>query len=190
MSNRILSAFAPALLALAGTMAIAPAAHATVETPEAKADAAIAAHGSLDDLESTFGTRAIEAGKFHWAEGRDKATRVVVNLTDQIVFVYDDEGLIAASSISSGRDSHPTPTGLFPIMEKKRHHRSNQYNDAPMPFMQRLDNYGIAFHAGDLPGYRASHGCIRLPTKFAAKLFAATEVGTPVLVGRYEVVTT
>ena len=112
-------------------------------------------------------------------------TKVVVSLTDQMLYAYDGDELIAVSTISSGKDSHPTPTGIFPIMQKARFHRSNQYNDAPMPYMQRLDNYGIALHAGDLPGYPASHGCIRLPKKFAAKLFAATEIGTEVMVGRY-----
>ena len=91
--------------------------------------------------------------------------------------------LVAVSTVSSGTDKNPTPTGIFPIMEKKKFHRSIKYDNAPMPFMQRLDKYGTALHGGHLPGYPASHGCIRLPSQFAAKLFAVTDVGTPVLVG-------
>ena len=89
---------------------------------------------------------------------------------------------MAVSTISSGDADHLSPVGVFPIMEKKRHHRSNRYNDAPMPYMQRLNEWGVALHAGHLPGYPASHGCIRLPSAFAAKLFAATELGTEVLI--------
>ena len=70
------------------------------------------------------------------------------------------------------------------ILEKRRHHRSNRYNSAPMPFMQRLNWYGVALHGGELPGYPASHGCIRLPMGFARHLFAATDVGTFVYVAR------
>lgn len=175
------------LLALAVSLALASSpAHATIETPEAKLEAATAAHAGLETMAAAFATEQLDPGEFRWKDGRSKVSRVVVSLTDQLLYAYDGEELVAVSTISSGRDSHPTPTGIFPIMEKKRHHRSNRYNDAPMPFMQRLDNHGIALHAGELPGYRASHGCIRLPAKFAAKLFAATDVGTQVLVGRYE----
>lgn len=174
-------------LAAALVLAAAPA-QATIETPEAKMEAASAAHSGLKRARETFALGAFEPGEFRWKKGAARVSRVVVNLTDQLLYAFTGEELVAVSTISSGRDSHPTPTGIFPIMEKKRHHRSNRYNDAPMPYMQRLDNFGIALHAGELPGYRASHGCIRLPTEFAAKLFAATEVGTPVLVGRYELI--
>ena len=156
------------------------------ESAEARQTAATAAWQSLETLEEAFGVSSISNGKYRWKDGRDRATRVVVNLNTQMLFVYDGSEMIAASTISSGRESNPTPTGIFPIMEKNRHHRSNKYNDAPMPYMQRLDTYGIALHAGDLPGYPASHGCIRLPKEFAARLFKATEVGTEVLVGGYQ----
>ena len=176
-----------AALCLSLVMVAAPAA-AAIETPEAKIEAAEAAHSGLATMRASFNVESLEPGEFHWKEGRNNVSRVVVSLTDQLLYAFDGDDLVAVSTISSGRDSHPTPTGIFPIMQKARHHRSNRYNDAPMPYMQRLDNYGIALHAGELPGYRASHGCIRLPTKFAARLFAATEVGTTVLVGRYEVI--
>lgn len=155
------------------------------ESAEARQTAATAAWQSLETLEEAFGVSTISNGKYRWKDGRDRATRIVVNLNTQMLFVYDGSEMIAASTISSGKEGNETPTGIFPIMEKNRHHRSNKYNDAPMPYMQRLDTYGIALHAGDLPGYPASHGCIRLPKEFAARLFKATEVGTEVLVGGY-----
>ena len=97
--------------------------------------------------------------------------------------MYRSGELVAASTISSGTEKNPTPTGIFPILEKKPMHRSRKYDDAPMPFMQRLDQYGIAMHAGALPGYAASHGCIRLPAKFAAKLYQVTQIGSTVVIG-------
>lgn len=107
---------------------------------------------------------------------------IVVSLNRQTLTVYDDGKQIARSPISSGKSSNPTPTGVFSILEKKQRHFSNLYNGAPMPFMQRLTNSGIAFHAGELPGYPASHGCIRLPYSFARNLFEITEVGARVIV--------
>lgn len=107
---------------------------------------------------------------------------LVVSLSKQTVTVYDDGKQIAKSPISSGTRSNPTPTGVFSILEKNRTHHSNLYNSAPMPFMQRLTNSGIALHAGDIPGYPASHGCIRLPYSFARSLFDITEVGARVIV--------
>jgi len=87
------------------------------------------------------------------------------------------------ATISSGAAETPTPTGIFEILEKKPMHHSRKYDNAPMPFMQRIDQYGIALHAGHNPGHPASHGCVRLPKQFAAKLFAATGIGTQVLIG-------
>ena len=72
--------------------------------------------------------------------------------------------------------------GIFSILEKQPMHRSKKYDDAPMPFMQRITDTGVALHAGHLPGYPASHGCLRLPAQFATKLFGATRVGTEVLI--------
>ena len=161
------------------------AAHATVETPAAKAAAADAAEAARDDMRATFGKRFLENGQHLWKKGSGGAevTRVVVDLADQLAFAYAQDELIGVSTISSGTEENPTPTGIFPVLEKKRMHRSIKYDNAPMPFMQRLDKYGIAMHGGHLPGYPASHGCIRLPSAFAAKLFAATSVGTTVLIG-------
>jgi hypothetical protein len=107
---------------------------------------------------------------------------IVVSINKQTVTVYDDGKVIAKSPISSGMTGHPTPTGIFSILEKNRYHYSNLYGGAPMPFMQRVTNSGVAMHAGDLPGYPASHGCIRLPYSFARSLFGITDVGARVII--------
>jgi hypothetical protein len=96
---------------------------------------------------------------------------IMVSLEKQWLKIYDERGLFAESPISSGTKTHPTPTGVFSILEKSKWHRSNLYSSAPMPFMQRITWSGVALHAGELPGYPASHGCIRLPAQFAARLW-------------------
>ena len=107
---------------------------------------------------------------------------IVISINDQRAYVYRGETMIAVSSVSTGKDGNDTPTGTFPILQKATTHRSNLYASAPMPFMQRLTWDGVAIHAGRNPGFPASHGCIRVPTAFARKLFAATNVGTQVIV--------
>lgn len=169
-------------LALALSLPAVPA-NATIETPEAKAAAAEAAGDARNEMEEVFGTRKLANGKYRWVDGRKNITQVVISLRDQLAFAYDDGELIGVSTISSGKEGKETPTGIFPILEKKRHHRSKKYDNAPMPYMQRLDKWGIAIHGGHLPGYPASMGCVRLPHAFAAKLFGGTDVGTEVLIG-------
>ena len=170
------------MLAAARCLA-APAAPAwaTVETAEAREAAAQAAETAREHLAESFDEAVLENGRYVW-KGRGSVTRVVVSLSDQMAYAYRDDDLIGASTISSGTDEHPTPTGIFPVLDKQRMHRSIKYDNAPMPWMLRLDDYGIALHGGNLPGYPASHGCIRLPSGFAAKLFAAIEIGTEVLI--------
>jgi L,D-transpeptidase catalytic domain len=107
---------------------------------------------------------------------------LTIDLTAQRVMVYRDGVLIGASTISTGSEGRETPTGVFTILEKQVMHRSITYDDAPMPYMQRLTSKGVAIHAGDLPGFAASHGCIRLPKEFAKLLYGATEIGTPVMI--------
>ena len=127
---------------------------------------------------------ALGPGQYVWEEERAPVGPLLltIDLTKQRVMVYRDGALVAASSISTGSAGRETPTGVFTILEKKVMHRSSTYDDAPMPFMQRLTSKGIAIHAGDLPGYPASHGCIRLPNEFAKKLYGITEVGTAVMI--------
>jgi hypothetical protein len=110
--------------------------------------------------------------------------RVVVSLPQQKAYVFRRGALVATAPVSTGRPGHPTPVGTFRILQKQVHHHSNRYSNAPMPFMQRLTNYGIALHAGALPGYPASHGCIRLPWRFARQLYGMTDGNTRVTITR------
>ena len=125
---------------------------------------------------------SLDPGAFVWRPELAAAgpVEIVVSIPLQIAYVYRGGTLIGVSTVSTGRPGHATPTGRFPIMEKQREHHSNRYNNAPMPFMQRLTMDGIALHAGQIPGHPASHGCVRLPLAFARNLFAVTEVGANV----------
>jgi hypothetical protein len=111
---------------------------------------------------------------------------LAISIADQRLTVYDDGVPIAHSPVSTGTASHPTPTGVFSIIQKQRFHRSNLYSAAPMPFMQRITWSGVALHAGVLPGYPASHGCIRLPNEVAIRLFGTTKVGARVIISQNE----
>jgi lipoprotein-anchoring transpeptidase ErfK/SrfK len=115
---------------------------------------------------------------------RSGGVKVVVSLPLQKAYVFDDGELIATSPVSTGKKGYETPAGTFRILQKKVHHRSNRYSNAPMPYMQRLTWQGVALHAGALPGYPASHGCIRLPRSFAKKLYGLTDFSTEVTVTR------
>jgi hypothetical protein len=109
---------------------------------------------------------------------------LVVSLSAQKVDVYRGTTLITTSQVSTGMPGHATKAGVFSILEKQRYHHSNIYSGAPMPFMNRITWSGTALHAGVVPGYPASHGCIRLPFAFAPKLFQITTVGEHVVVAR------
>lgn len=109
---------------------------------------------------------------------------MLVSINDQEIRVYRGLDLIEVSPISTGMRGYSTPTGVFSILEKRRKHFSNLYDNAPMPFMQRLTWSGIALHVGKLPGYPASHGCIRLPRPFAKSLYSMTKRGMHVVVTR------
>ena len=108
----------------------------------------------------------------------------VVSLRGQRVTVYGPRGKLLEAPVSTGKSGYETPAGIYAILQKRRDHFSNLYNDAAMPFMQRITWSGIALHAGDLPGYPASHGCIRMPYGFAAELFELTKKGMRVVVMR------
>jgi len=112
------------------------------------------------------------------------AVRILVSIPQQKAWVFDGGDLVATAPVSTGRRGHETPTGTFRILQKAVHHRSNIYSNAPMPYMQRLTQAGVALHAGHLPGYPASHGCIRLPWGFAKRLYGLTDGGTRVTVTR------
>ncbi|MCV3738269.1 L,D-transpeptidase family protein [Rhizobium sp. TRM96647] len=114
--------------------------------------------------------------------------QIIVSRDRQTLKVYDGETVVASSNVSSGKEGHATPTGIFSILEKKRMHHSNIYDDAPMPFMQRLTWSGIALHAsGHVPAYPASHGCVRMPDDFARMLYRLTRRGGHVLVNSADV---
>jgi L,D-transpeptidase catalytic domain len=118
---------------------------------------------------------------------RDGPVLVYVDLGRQRATVYRNGVRIGVSTISSGKDGYSTPTGVFTILEKDKDHRSRTYDDAPMPYQQRLTWKGVAMHAGNLPGFPASHGCVRLPMEFAKKLFDVTPMGgTVVIAGGHE----
>jgi len=109
---------------------------------------------------------------------------IVVSLGRQHVTVYDGTNAISSAPISSGRSGRRTPTGLFSILQKHRRHYSNLYGSAPMPNMLRITWSGVAMHAGNLPGYAASHGCIRLPYGFSKRLYRISKIGTRVVVAK------
>ena len=111
---------------------------------------------------------------------------IMISIKSQRVAVYSDGMLAAKSNVSTGVSEHPTPTGVFSVIQKNRHHRSNIYSGAPMPFMQRITWSGIALHQGVLPGRPASHGCIRLSADFAQLLWKRTKLGARVIVTRDE----
>ena len=111
----------------------------------------------------------------------------IISLPDQHITVYDATGRIARSRVSTGQAGHRTPSGVFSVIGKSRWHRSNIYSGAPMPWMQRITWSGIAMHAGVVPGYPASHGCIRLPAGFAPQMFGLTKMGARVVIATRDI---
>ncbi len=106
----------------------------------------------------------------------------IVSIRDQSVTIYDAAGGTMRSRVSSGRTDYETPVGIYSVLQKEEEHYSNVYDDASMPFMQRITWSGVALHGGALPGYPASHGCVRLPESFAQRLYPLTKVGMRVIV--------
>ena len=155
----------PFLLALAAITPVSSMSQAAAEVA-----------GSEGQVMQPGGYRWLEEGPF------DGPLYLIISLQRQMVHVYNGDRLVGLASVSTGTAGHRTPTGEFPILQKRQWHRSNLYSNAPMPFMQRLTWDGVALHAGHNPGYPASHGCIRLPTAFARTLFVMTQLGTLVRV--------
>jgi len=129
---------------------------------------------------------ALRPGEWVWGgDAKDMGPMaIVVSLTEQRAYVYRNGLLIGVSTISSGKPGYATPTGVFTILQKDKDHRSNVYNNAPMPYQQRLTWEGVALHAGGLPGYPESHGCIHLPTEFARLLFESSHLGMVVVIAK------
>jgi L,D-transpeptidase catalytic domain len=113
--------------------------------------------------------------------------QIIISIADQQLSLYDNGALIARSSVSTGVQGHPTPLGVFSVISKERWHRSNIYSGAPMPYMQRITWSGIALHAGVVPGHPASHGCIRLTSDFAIRLWHLAKRGTRVIIASDDV---
>ena len=127
----------------------------------------------------------LKKGEFLWM-GEAVTTGpvvMVVSITEQRAYVYRNGILIGATTVSTGRPGHPTPTGVFTVLQKQKEHRSTIYDGAPMPYMERLTWGGVALHAGGLPGYPESHGCIHLPSEFAQRLFEISPNGMTVVIG-------
>jgi lipoprotein-anchoring transpeptidase ErfK/SrfK len=137
-----------------------------------------------EDAVALFGPLALKPGDFRWAENVPQTgePRVVIDLLSQLFYIYRGDQLVGVATISSGKKGRETPLGFWSVMLKKKKGYSRKYDNAPMPFMQMYDPKGIAFHAGANPGFPASHGCVRLPLKFAEKLFTVTQVGTKVVI--------
>lgn len=129
-------------------------------------------------------TPQIQPGQYVWHPEVSPAGPVVIviNLPEQVLYAYRNGVRIGRSTISSGKAGHRTPTGVFTILEKNVKHVSTIYKGASMPYMERLTWGGVALHAGNLPGYPAAHGCVRLPLEFARQLYAVTSSGTTVLI--------
>jgi hypothetical protein len=123
-------------------------------------------------------------GDYRWdpSIAPDGAMTMEIDLESQRAFVYRDGMLIGMSTISSGKPGYETPAGTFTVLEKQKDHRSSKYDDAPMPYMQRLDWSGLALHAGHVRGHPASHGCVRLPMGFAKALYDEPTRGMKVVI--------
>lgn len=142
------------------------------------------AQANLDASNPSAAIAKLKPGQYLWAPkiAPSGPVLVIVSLVRQLAFVYRNGVLIGVSTVSTGTKGHETPTGVFTVLQKKVTHHSNLYDSAPMPYMQRLTWDGIAMHAGNLPGYPASHGCVRLPRAFAKLLYGTTKLGMTVVV--------
>src|ERR1700760_3747667 len=130
-------------------------------------------------------TGSLKPGEYWWHPeiSPQGPLMILISIPEQEMHVYRNGIMIGRSTVSTGSKGHDTPGGVFSILEKKSEHRSKKYDNAPMPYMQRLTWTGIAMHSGQLPGYAASHGCVRLPYDFSQLLFTTTSSGGTVIIG-------
>ena len=144
------------------------------------------AQGAKESAPVDLPPSQLKPGEFIWSPQAVPAGPLVmvISLDEQRAYVYRNGLRIGVSTVSTGKKGYETPTGVFTILQKKKDHKSNLYDDAPMPFMQRLTWDGVALHAGRLPGYPASHGCVRLPYEFARRLFDVTTFDMTVVVAQ------
>ena len=136
------------------------------------------------EMVAEFGKVGLKPGQYLWAASIPSAgeTKVIIDRLTQMAYVYKGDSLIGVSTVSTAKQGHITPLGQWKILEKRPFYRSKKYDNAPMPWMERIDEYGIALHGGGTPGYPESHGCIHLPMKFAQKLYGLTKLGTEVVI--------
>jgi L,D-transpeptidase-like protein len=147
----------------------------------------IAAASAMEPARAAAGGRAATWDDFAQSRSAGTPVMAIVSLKAQRVTIYDADGPILRSSVSTGQTGYETPVGTYSVLQKEAEHYSNRYDDASMPFLQGITWSGVALHAGALPGYPASHGCIRLPYEFAEHLFDMTKVGMRVIVARNDV---
>jgi lipoprotein-anchoring transpeptidase ErfK/SrfK len=154
---------------------IAPPPVPTITAPSVPAPKIVKKKGPVDSL---------KPGQYVWEQqaSYDGPMKIVAVLDIQRLYVFHNDKLVGFTTISTGKKGKETPTGIFNILQKNIDHKSNLYSNAPMPFMQRLTWDGIALHAGHIPGYAASHGCIRMPRAFAKSLYEATKMDQEVVV--------
>lgn len=146
--------------------------------------AAVAAQPSLQSGSVIDAAQNLKAGEFLWAPqvAPEGPVLLVVSLATQRAVIYRNGIPIGITTVSTGRPGHVTPTGVFTVLQRQVEHYSSLYNSAPMPYMQRITWGGVALHGGNLPGYPASHGCIRLPQEFARQLYGVTRLGMTVVI--------
>jgi hypothetical protein len=134
--------------------------------------------------------RDLKPGQYLWAPvvAPSGPVLAVISLPTQRCYVYRNGVLIGVTTVSTGKSGHETPTGVFTVLQKHIDHKSNLYNSAPMPYMQRLTWSGVAMHAGNLPGFPASHGCVRMPLAFSKLLYTVTSLGMTVVITDLEAV--
>jgi L,D-transpeptidase catalytic domain len=140
--------------------------------------------GAKESVPADTPVSDLKKGQFLWMADAVTAGPIVmvVSITEQKAYVYRNGILIGATTVSTGRPGHVTPTGVFTVLQKQKEHRSTIYDGAPMPYMERLTWGGVALHAGGLPGYPESHGCIHLPSEFAQDLYAISPPGMTVVI--------
>jgi hypothetical protein len=142
------------------------------------------AQGAKESMPVNTSIQSLKPGEWVWYANSvpEGPMLLMVSITEQKAYLYRNGIRVGATTVSTGMKGHETPTGVFTILQKNKDHKSNLYNNAPMPYMQRLTWDGIALHTGNLPGYPASHGCVRMPDGFAKRLFSETDLGMTVIV--------
>ena len=190
-----------AVLTAAGAIGVASQAEATIYWPDSDlgfsqpAPEIVSPPRQKRTVRHHSEGRSQKAQKEIEAQGKQAAKPhgplvIAISINKQNMKIYDANGFFAETPISTGMRGHPTPMGVFSVIAKEKLHHSNIYSGAPMPYMQRITWSGIAIHAGVLPGYPASHGCIRMPMAFAVKMYGWTRMGARVVVTPDEMVPT